>query len=142
MNQSAINYGHGCGPIPMSGVEMEFRRKLGAQYREVVGYDPFEDDPSISTLEVAKTLREVRKEMGIALPSPEFDHSPMLNRWQMIAYGGERNGYDLEPMEYFYGSPKSDAAIIERAKFEARWQGRTHVKVRLYSGQIIYDGEA
>lgn len=31
---------------------------LALEYRDVIGYDPFEDDPSITVEEVAETLRE------------------------------------------------------------------------------------
>lgn len=37
-------------------------RRIGALYREWIGYDPFEDDPSINPMEVLETLREYRRE--------------------------------------------------------------------------------
>lgn len=139
MTLPATNHNHGCSHLPLSGVEIEFRRKLGAQYRELIGYDPFEDDPSITSLEVAKTLREYRVAAGIPLASPDFGQSPQPPAWSMIAYGGERDGYDLDPLEFNYST--SSLQAIERAKFEAAWQGRTHVKVRAASGKILFDGE-
>jgi hypothetical protein len=34
------------------------KAELAAEYVEKIGYDPFEDDPSISVEEVARTLTE------------------------------------------------------------------------------------
>jgi len=38
------------------------RAALAAEYVELIGYDPFEDDPTISCDEVERTLAEWRAE--------------------------------------------------------------------------------
>lgn len=37
------------------------RVALAAEYVELVGYDPFEDDPTIEESVVAETIAEIRK---------------------------------------------------------------------------------
>lgn len=77
------------------------------------------------------------------MTSPDFTMSPMPPCWSLLAYGGQdRNGFDQQPIEYNYTTPKGRAAIIERARFEADYEGRSHVKVRDADGAIIYDGPA
>jgi hypothetical protein len=39
----------------------EEKRQLGAEYKELVGYDPFEDDPSNTIEGVRKIIREYRE---------------------------------------------------------------------------------
>lgn len=39
------------------------RADLGRLYEETVGYDPFDDDPTINPDEVARTLREYLDEV-------------------------------------------------------------------------------
>jgi len=41
------------------------REQLAAEYVELIGYDPFEDDPEITEEEVAQTLAEYKIEAGI-----------------------------------------------------------------------------
>lgn len=51
-------------PVNLLDAVAEKRRRdaLGAEYVELIGYNPFEDDPTISTDEVADILREFKAE--------------------------------------------------------------------------------
>ncbi len=51
-------------PVNLLDAVAEKRRRdaLGAEYVELIGYNPFEDDPTISTGEVAEILREYKAE--------------------------------------------------------------------------------
>lgn len=42
------------------------KQQLAAEYVEKIGYDPFEDDPTLTAEEVAQTLREYDAEVAAA----------------------------------------------------------------------------
>lgn len=42
------------------------RAQLAAEYVDLIGYDPFEDDPTISIEDVRQTLREYHEEVSCA----------------------------------------------------------------------------
>jgi hypothetical protein len=46
-------------------VAIKSRAELAAEYLDLVGYDPFEDCPTISEVEVAQILVEYKREAGI-----------------------------------------------------------------------------
>lgn len=48
-------------PAPPKSRKAE-RRLLAKEYEELVGYDPFEDDPSVTEEEVARTIEEYKEE--------------------------------------------------------------------------------
>jgi hypothetical protein len=65
---------------------VSIRATLGAQYVELVGYDPFADDPTISPQEVENTLRDV---MAIsALESAKIVMLEHLNNWHADEWEG------------------------------------------------------
>lgn len=43
-------------PINLFDAVAEYRKKLAAEYLDKIGYDPFEDDPTISVEEVQNIL--------------------------------------------------------------------------------------
>lgn len=43
--------------------DTERRQKLAEEYKALIGYDPFEDDPTISEDEVEQTLTEFKAEI-------------------------------------------------------------------------------
>lgn len=42
----------------MTGTIEQQKQQLAAEYVELIGYDPFKDDPAITVDEVRETLRE------------------------------------------------------------------------------------
>lgn len=74
------------------------------------------------------------------MTAPDFRHAPMKGSWSLLAYGGRAMGEDLEPIEFNLQRPSDPTSIVNRAKFEAGWNFRTHVKVRDQQGAIIFDG--
>lgn len=67
--------------------------------------------------------------------TPQFAHAPQPGHWSILAYGGG------EPLEFHFPRPRSRADIIKRGRFEARWYCRSHVRVRDFEGNVIYDGK-
>lgn len=55
-------------PVNLFDAVAEKRRRdaLGAEYAELIGYNPFEDDPTLSTDEVAAILAEYKREYANA----------------------------------------------------------------------------
>jgi hypothetical protein len=43
------------------------RQELAAEYEKCIGYNPFEDDPSLTDDDVRQTLTEWREELRLAL---------------------------------------------------------------------------
>lgn len=46
------------------GLTLETRKTLAARYVDQIGYDPFEDDPSLTAAQVAQILAEFAEEVA------------------------------------------------------------------------------
>lgn len=100
------------------------RETLGRRYVELIGYDPFEDDPAISATEVARTIAEY--ETAYLLPT------------LLPAETGRYSVYAQDEAGSFSGhTDDADGAaeILAREFRASRWTNR-------FATAAIYDGQA
>lgn len=119
---------------------MSDRASLAAEYKAKIGYDPFEDDPSISEETVRQTLAEWDQEQILALA--RFDMYLRANGYTMVRYIDARRWVGLFRFAFTWAIIVGQ--IGDEFSYDDRWCYHTEdaaAKAMLEWGDKKYAGE-